>query len=97
MILLVNVLNSFFVPIPGYVSSIIPHRVIGWGGHGKVEEGAIRIITKAAQRAASVEVVRLCARTLCNFAGEGRARPKMWDRRTSQVVGIDVGACMYAQ
>ncbi|CAM9901915.1 unnamed protein product, partial [Ectocarpus sp. 12 AP-2014] len=42
-----------------------------------VEDGAIRIISRAAERTASVHVVRLCASTLCNFAGEGRARPKM--------------------
>ncbi|CAM9379489.1 unnamed protein product [Scytosiphon promiscuus] len=51
-----------------------------------VEEGAIRIIARAADRTASVNVVRLCASTLCNFAGEGRARPKMADSRTAQAL-----------
>ncbi|CBN77747.1 conserved unknown protein [Ectocarpus siliculosus] len=51
-----------------------------------VEEGAIRIISRAAERTASVDVVRLCASTLCNFAGEGRARPKMSDSRTAQAL-----------
>lgn len=51
----------------------------------EVEEGAIRIISRAAERTASVDVIRLCASTLCNFAGEGRARPKMSDSRTAQV------------
>eukprot|EP00752_Nemacystus_decipiens_P010361 g9231.t1 len=51
----------------------------------KVEEGAVRIIARAANRTTSVDVVRLCASTLCNFAGEGRARPKMSDSRTAQV------------
>ncbi|CAM9234741.1 unnamed protein product [Ectocarpus sp. 4 AP-2014] len=51
-----------------------------------VEEGAIRIIARAAERTASVDVVRLCASTLCNFAGEGRARPKMSDSRTAQAL-----------
>lgn len=50
-----------------------------------VEDGAIRIIARAAQRTTSVDVVRLCACTLCNFAGDSRARPKMSDRRTAQV------------
>lgn len=50
-----------------------------------MEEGAIRIIARAADRTTSVDVVRLCASTLCNFAGEGRARPKMADSRTAQV------------
>ncbi|CAM9093459.1 unnamed protein product, partial [Hapterophycus canaliculatus] len=51
-----------------------------------VEEGAIRIIARAADRTTSVNVVRLCASTLCNFAGEGRARPKMADSRTAQAL-----------
>lgn len=50
-----------------------------------VEDGAIRIVARAAERTASVDVVRLCASTLCNFAGDGRARPKMSDSRTAQV------------
>lgn len=50
-----------------------------------VEEGAVRIIARATKRTTSVDVVRLCASTLCNFAGEGRARPKMSDSRTAQV------------
>ncbi|CAM9684217.1 unnamed protein product, partial [Laminaria digitata] len=51
-----------------------------------VEDGAIRIVARAAERTTSVAVVRLCASTLCNFAGEGRARPKMSDSRTSQAL-----------
>lgn len=56
-----------------------------------VEEGAVRIIARAANRTTSVDVVRLCASTLCNFAGEGRARPKMSDSRTAQVTRKDYG------
>lgn len=50
-----------------------------------VEEGAIRVIARAAEHTTSVDIVRLCASTLCNFAGDGRARPKMSDSRTAKV------------
>ncbi|CAM9405226.1 unnamed protein product, partial [Discosporangium mesarthrocarpum] len=51
-----------------------------------VEDGAIRIVAKAAERMHSAEVTHLCASTLCNFAGDSRARPKMSDQRTAQAL-----------